>query len=410
MGQGSPMDQGRSEDKCAECSETFFTSEDNYDLACNRCHQYIHTECANMNITVLSYFKENNTQASYTCSLCINDKNCIENVNKKLENIESLLVFYDDKFKKYDKLLDEIHKNTGKPVYSFNSQHVKRSFAQTVLNCHDTPECSSPTTSSLETPLKKAKKSVILKQKPAIIVKPKDAAKSRDEIKKSIKSIVDPKIDPVSNLRETKDGNIIIECNSIESTADIQKKISDKIGESCIVEEIKKTKPAITIMNIESEVTEGELIDCICQQNDSLGINKEELEIVHFKKRKYSNIATVKMDWLSFTNVMECGYLNISWRRLKVSDALSVLRCYKCQDFGHSATNCTGELCCPVCAGEHDVKDCKCSTYKCINCCRANDTLNFPQPLDTNHAVWSEKCQVLGRKLEQKRNRTYRSQ
>ena len=57
----------------------------------------------------------------------------------------------------------------------------------------------------------------------------------------------------------------------------------------------------------------------------------------------------------------------------KVHDHFYVLRCYKCQDYGHHSINCTNNAVCGYCAKDgHETRDCPVkhipSSMCCINC------------------------------------------
>lgn len=46
-----------------------------------------------------------------------------------------------------------------------------------------------------------------------------------------------------------------------------------------------------------------------------------------------------------------------------------VLRCYKCQGYGHISSSCRGKQRCPRCAGEHEFEQCRnLDRPKCVNC------------------------------------------
>lgn len=69
------------------------------------------------------------------------------------------------------------------------------------------------------------------------------------------------------------------------------------------------------------------------------------------------------------------GKLYADGRRLNVVETdlnKEVRRCYNCQRYGHLAKPCSSAVACGRCAGNHDTKDCKSKTNKCVNCTKAH--------------------------------------
>ena len=53
-------------------------------------------------------------------------------------------------------------------------------------------------------------------------------------------------------------------------------------------------------------------------------------------------------------------FVRIGWRRHRVSVYIPPpTRCYKCQRFGHIATNCGAKKICPICSGSHPYVECQ---------------------------------------------------
>ena len=81
-----------------------------------------------------------------------------------------------------------------------------------------------------------------------------------------------------------------------------------------------------------------------------------------------------------------------------IYDSYQPYQCYKCQEFGHSATNCSNKQICPNCGGNHTSKDCTESTVKCVNCVK--------KKVDSNHRAFDRKCTVYIEEAERIKNNT----
>lgn len=97
--------------------------------------------------------------------------------------------------------------------------------------------------------------------------------------------------------------------------------------------------------------------------------------------------------------------LKIGWQLCRVEDYIKINRCFRCSKFNHKAVNCSGEETCPLCAGQHKLKECKATEedLKCINCIMYNK-YNKAEKLPENHSSMDKNCpclQTLIRKCKQ---------
>jgi hypothetical protein len=73
--------------------------------------------------------------------------------------------------------------------------------------------------------------------------------------------------------------------------------------------------------------------------------------------------------------------LKLALCRFRVTIDEKVIQCYKCQKVGHTAANCTNQVTCLRCGGDHSHKDCS-AELKCANC-------------QGSHAACARKCPSL---------------
>lgn len=84
-----------------------------------------------------------------------------------------------------------------------------------------------------------------------------------------------------------------------------------------------------------------------------------------------------------------------------VKDYADVVRCYKCQSYGHVAKYCKDKLCCGFCAGEHDRRQCS-ADQSLPEVCRACKRFGKP----ANHSVTFKECPAYLRAVEESIRRT----
>ena len=111
------------------------------------------------------------------------------------------------------------------------------------------------------------------------------------------------------------------------------------------------------------------------------------------------------MNSVTFKKILNIGKLTIGLDNCVVYESISVPRCFNCNSFQHTSKFCkNGSVSCPLCAGEHGVKECRArnNEYKCSNCFMLKNKQNIS--IDINHAAWEyNKCHAykqLSKKLK----------
>ncbi|CAH1107378.1 unnamed protein product [Psylliodes chrysocephalus] len=96
--------------------------------------------------------------------------------------------------------------------------------------------------------------------------------------------------------------------------------------------------------------------------------------------------------------ILKKGYLYLDLSKSYVEEYISVMLCYKCCRYGHSAERCNDtDYTCYKCAGKHSGTSCSNTAYNCGNCQRLGLQLRSHEARDVN-------CPVYKRKLEDAKN------
>lgn len=114
--------------------------------------------------------------------------------------------------------------------------------------------------------------------------------------------------------------------------------------------------------------------------------------------------AAVQLDKLTFERAMEKGKVLINWDSCIIKEHYSIVRCHNCSGFNHLKIECRHNKACERCSKGHDTKECEEEALACINCIVANE--KYALNLNTNHHVWSKKCEILKRKINKVSKRT----
>jgi len=96
-------------------------------------------------------------------------------------------------------------------------------------------------------------------------------------------------------------------------------------------------------------------------------INAEAKRIYKGKDKNKTMYVKIKLEMPELPE-----YITLASQRFPVKIYISKpWQCFKCQKFGHNATNCNGKVKCVACSGPHNVKECPIKTpqeMKCPNC------------------------------------------
>ncbi|KAI5646506.1 hypothetical protein NE865_01439 [Phthorimaea operculella] len=232
----------------------------------------------------------------------------------------------------------------------------------------------------------------------SIAIYPANKDSSSDDTKKLVQTLIKPdelKLH-IRGVRNTKNGGVIISTNGKEDLEKLRK--SEKLIESGLTLEVAtKRRPKIILLGVPSSTSEAELKDCIYEQNIAgklPNLTKDRtlssIRLSHKSGRKDAPscnfIIEVTAELRKF--LIQQGRLFINWTSCPVRDFTLVTRCFKCQQYGHSAKFCKDAS--PTCghcgSTGHSFKDCnnKAQPEKCATC------LRFQKP--SAHKTGDEQC------------------
>jgi len=139
------------------------------------------------------------------------------------------------------------------------------------------------------------------------------------------------------------------------------------------VRELGPRLPMVIIYNVQSDLTEAELMDGLRFQNPELKITEGDISAttaLHKTGPKDKDVVHWVLETL--TNVfdkVENKKIFLGMSRCNVKLYKTLTQCYNCQRFGHTALKCKDEKpTCKNCAGDHDSRACDSDKIKCANC------------------------------------------
>ncbi|GBN42649.1 hypothetical protein AVEN_180428-1, partial [Araneus ventricosus] len=166
----------------------------------------------------------------------------------------------------------------------------------------------------------------------------------------------------VANVRKLRTGDLLVEVTSRQQSQKLA-----KLKTFATIPVV--VSPHSSLNSSKGVITCGELL------NKPLEVITNELKsqgVTHVRRitiRRGGQLLETKHHVLTFNSPKLPESIKAGYIKLKVRPYIpNPLRCFKCQRFGHSKSNCRGTLTCARCAGTgHESTDCTLKE-KCANC------------------------------------------
>jgi hypothetical protein len=199
----------------------------------------------------------------------------------------------------------------------------------------------------------------------------------------------------INDVKRVSSGAIVVGCSNELDCKKLKNIVSDKLSNRYQVKELSVLRPQVRLVGISSEISKEGVVDCLRKQNSELFAASSHCELIRYwptAKNKNVFQANLKVDIDTYSMLLSAGTVIIGLNGCSIYDAVSVLRCYNCSGFHHGSKSCKNKACCPLCGGEHMMRDCKAdeSLHKCPNC---TSLKTKPEGLDLCHAALNvDKC------------------
>lgn len=217
-----------------------------------------------------------------------------------------------------------------------------------------------------------------------MLIYPKNKAQTSEETKHAIKTILNPtKMGlKIERMNKVRNGGVAIEMDNTHFDA------VKKTLEATFVANIpSKRRPKMKLYDVPVDMTDEEILNDVYKQNfEAHGYDydsfKDKFKIL-FKvgpRDQQTTQIIIEVENELRKIIQSSGRLYLGWSSCKTVDHFIIIRCFKCQRFGHLAKECQSKTdVCSHCAEEgHSIKECleKEWSYRCSNCKQAKVSYN----------------------------------
>ena len=216
------------------------------------------------------------------------------------------------------------------------------------------------------------------------------------DTKKVIEDIVLKNEIAMKNAFKSKQGNIVLECNSTKDSEKLESLVQTSEQNFDMRRPAPKMK-SISVVGMQSQHSVEDFSNHFRNQNSSIRDLCDISEFTnHFKCRKVKALKKDESKFQAFCSVSDTVYAILKNLNYKVMIGLSsckvylqnsVPQCFNCQEHGHISKFCQSGPQCGKCAGDHKTSDCSSTIKKCLNCNKSS--------LPDNHRTFDNKCPTM---------------
>lgn len=343
-------------------------------IACDLCKQFSHFNCLGIKQEEISTINRLHLHSPHLKILCVI---CIDVFNTPpLSPSEASPLNAENPFLKY--------------VHTIVSHELKPIRHQLESLQHSINTTSHPINENLSyaNKLKNASEC-------SVIIKPKNSSQTVKQTKSDVLHSIKPLSSDIeiSSVKSVSNGGLVIKCANKLHSEKLLDIASNKLPDTYNIKKTPLILPRLRFVGIPEGLDKNDIATYALTQNPHL-FHKDSIcevkKIWSTSKSENTLQAECLVDADSYKKLLDTGHLLIGLNGCTVYDAVTVLRCFKCNAFNHGSSQCKKNPVCPVCSESHVLKDCLVNKdktkFSCLNCSHLRNSQHLD--IDTSHAVW----------------------
>ncbi|KAM8711934.1 hypothetical protein ACLKA7_012445 [Drosophila subpalustris] len=147
----------------------------------------------------------------------------------------------------------------------------------------------------------------------------------------------------VQGVRKTAKGDLLLRLSKkpAHSPQELQEAVGKVLGSRAVVKTLSEMSQ-VEIRDMDELVTKEEVLEAV---KGAINDSTTTIDIIRSLRamKDGSQIATLNMPAIKAKSLVDLGKIRIGWAVCRIKPVLQPKRCFRCQEYGHYAANCTSE-------------------------------------------------------------------
>lgn len=221
----------------------------------------------------------------------------------------------------------------------------------------------------------------------SVLVTPKEgtAMDVKQDLRQIAKEVVD--FPQLSDVVMTKTGQLVLKVKSKVDSERLVKTMAP-LGDKVRISSPRRRRSRILLLSLDKDIDQDRILRSVRGLLVDAGLDGDrELEVVRKVNTRAGQVNWIlDVDREAFTCMIDRKRICIDLERYRIVEYLQIVRCFKCQAYGHMVSRCSGTLTCRKCSGSHHITDCVSAVESCANCQKQDDSH------DSAHSADSPDC------------------
>lgn len=223
----------------------------------------------------------------------------------------------------------------------------------------------------------------------SVLITPSEG--SVEEIRTELKGFSkdDQDFPKLSDVVSTRAGQLVLKVKTREDSEKLVKKI-ESLATRAKISAPRRRRYRVLLLSLDNDLEDDKVTGVLGEVLKDEGVQVRDMDVVRkTPTRQGKTNWVIDVGYDAYVKLLDLRRICIDFKRYRIVEYLQIIRCFKCQNYGHISSRCPSDTQkCPKCAGSHALADCTAVLIEaCANCIN-NEDVN----IDSAHRADSPDC------------------